>query len=68
MAAPAQLSAWMCTMPDFDVKNYGDYPDYLERTRVMLAAINDHNISVNKVNGAGVTTTTPSLTEDTKNK
>ncbi|MEE9647889.1 hypothetical protein [Enterobacter soli] len=39
-------------MPDYDVKLYGDYPDYVERTRVKLATINDHNMSVNKLNNA----------------
>ncbi|PLR29777.1 hypothetical protein CYR55_22625, partial [Chimaeribacter californicus] len=31
---------------------YDDYPDYVEKTRVLLATINDHNLSVNKLNGA----------------
>lgn len=57
----------MCTMPVFDVKQYGDYPDYVERTRVLLATINDHNISVNKVNGAGAQSSKISLSKDTNN-
>ena len=51
-SAPAQVSAWMCRMPDFTVKTYDDYPDYVEKTRVLLATINDHNLSVNKLNGS----------------
>ena len=66
-AAPAQVSAWMCAMPVFDVKQYGDYPDYVERTRVLLATINDHNISVNKVNGAGESADKKDLSKDTNN-
>lgn len=41
-------------MPAFTVKTYGDYPAYVEKTRVLLATINDHNISVNRVNGVTV--------------
>lgn len=64
-AAPAQVSAWMCQLPVFDVKQYGDYPDYLERTRVLLATINDHNISVNKINNAAAEAQPNTLTKDT---
>lgn len=55
-------------MPDFNVKQYGDYPDYVERTRVELATINDHNISVNKVNGAGAVSDNALLSNDTNKK
>jgi len=55
-------------MPVFDVKLYGDYPYYVERTRVLLATINDHNQSVNKLNGAEVPQTGNSLSYDTNNK
>lgn len=64
-AAPAQVSAWMCSMPVFDVKLYGDYPDYVERTRVLLATINDHNISVNKINNVVADPDSTPLTIDT---
>lgn len=52
-------------MPIFDVKLYGDYPSYVERTRVLLATINDHNRSVNKVNGAGAPQDAKTLSYDT---
>ncbi len=65
-APPAQLSAWMCRLPDYDVKAYGDFPDYIERSRVLLATINDHNLSVNRVNGAGAVSDNAQLTKDTK--
>lgn len=52
-------------MPEFDVKQYGDYPDYVERTRVLLATINDHNLSVNKVNRAGASVAQKPLSKDT---
>lgn len=39
-------------MPAYDVKVYGDYPAYIEATRVGLAVVNDHNITVNRINGA----------------
>jgi hypothetical protein len=65
-AAPAQVSAWMCRMPDFDVKRYADYPDYVERTRVLLATVNDHNMSVNNINGATLGAASKNLAKDTK--
>ena len=56
----------MCTLPAFDVKQYGDYPDYVERSRVLLATINDHNTSVNNINGTASEKVTETVTRDTK--
>lgn len=53
-------------MPDFDVKRYADYPDYVERTRVLLATVNDHNMSVNNINGATLGAASKNLAKDTK--
>ncbi|EML9217793.1 hypothetical protein RVV93_004208 [Citrobacter freundii] len=39
-------------MPDYDVNLYGDYPTYIEATRLGLEVTNDHNITVNRINGA----------------
>lgn len=51
-AAPAGVSASMCQMPAYDVNLYGDYPVYIEAIRLGLEITNDHNITVNRLNGA----------------
>lgn len=50
-AAPAGVSAWMCHMPAYDPKVYGDYPAYIEAIRLGLEVTNDRNITVNRLNG-----------------
>lgn len=50
---PLILPAQMCLLPADEIKRYGDYPEkFLPVLLTRLSAVNDHNITVNKLNGA----------------
>ncbi|MCZ4061266.1 hypothetical protein O3W44_22305 [Pantoea sp. LMR881] len=50
---PVILPAQMCVMPVELLGKYGDYPEtFLPALITSLSAVNDHNITVNQLNGA----------------
>lgn len=47
------LPAQMCVMPEVVLGKYGDYPErFLPALINSLTQVNDHNMTVNRLNGA----------------